>query len=118
MIYPGEVHTPTADMNVAKILFNGIISAKNARFCTIDTKIFYLNTPMARYEYMKIPLNLIPGKIIQQYEFKNIEINGHVYVDRRKGMCGLPQASRIAHDQLKQHLAKHGYKPVKHTPGL
>eukprot|EP00957_Ditylum_brightwellii_P065391 4960628-Ditylum_brightwellii.AAC.1 len=33
-------------------------------------------------------------------------------------MYGLPQAGHIAHDQLKLHLAKHGYHPVQHTPGL
>eukprot|EP00957_Ditylum_brightwellii_P113512 8654929-Ditylum_brightwellii.AAC.1 len=35
-----------------------------------------------------------------------------------KGMYGLLQAGCIAHDQLVQHLAKHGYHPVQHTPGL
>eukprot|EP00957_Ditylum_brightwellii_P098258 7486541-Ditylum_brightwellii.AAC.1 len=33
-------------------------------------------------------------------------------------MHGLPQAGHIAHDQLKQQLAKHGYKLCKLTPGL
>ena len=34
--YPGAVATPTAEMLVAKILFNSIISTKNAKFTTID----------------------------------------------------------------------------------
>ena len=34
--YPGEVATPTADMLVAKILFNRIISTKGYRFMTIN----------------------------------------------------------------------------------
>eukprot|EP00957_Ditylum_brightwellii_P055716 4221611-Ditylum_brightwellii.AAC.1 len=28
--YPGEVHTPTADMDVAKLLFNSVISTSCA----------------------------------------------------------------------------------------
>ena len=48
MDYPGEVATPTADMLVAKILFNGIISTKVARFMTIDISNFYLMKPLKR----------------------------------------------------------------------
>ena len=36
--YPGDVGTPTADMLLAKILFNSVISTKNARFMTGDIK--------------------------------------------------------------------------------
>ena len=35
-----------------------------------------------------------------------------------KGMYGLPQAGKLAHDKLKQHLAPFGYSPCRHTPGL
>ena len=34
--YPGEVAMPTADMLVAKILFNSVILTRGARFMTID----------------------------------------------------------------------------------
>ena len=34
--YPGAVATPIAEMIVAKILFNSVISTKNAKFTTID----------------------------------------------------------------------------------
>ena len=44
--YPGEVATPTADMLVAKILFNWIISKKGAKFMKIDIYNFYLMTPL------------------------------------------------------------------------
>ena len=44
--YPGEVATPTADMLVAKILFNSIISTKGVRFITIDISKIYLTTPL------------------------------------------------------------------------
>ena len=38
--YPGAVSTPTAEMIVAKILFNSIISTKNTKFMTIDISNF------------------------------------------------------------------------------
>ena len=44
--YPGEVATPTADILVAKILFNSVVSTKNARFMTMDVSNFYLMTPL------------------------------------------------------------------------
>ena len=44
--YPGEVATPTADMLVAKILFNSVVSTRNAKFVTMDISKFYLMTPL------------------------------------------------------------------------
>jgi hypothetical protein len=41
-----------------------------------------------------------------------------VLVRIEKGMYGLPQAGKIAQDQLIANLAPYGYKPVKRTPGL
>ena len=38
--YPGAVATPTAEMLVAKILFNSVISTKDAKFMTIDISNF------------------------------------------------------------------------------
>eukprot|EP00957_Ditylum_brightwellii_P037850 2862750-Ditylum_brightwellii.AAC.1 len=33
-------------------------------------------------------------------------------------MCGLPQAGKLANEQLTKHIALYGYYPVRHTPGL
>ena len=33
-------------------------------------------------------------------------------------MYGLPQAGKLAHDDLALHLAQGGYHPIKYTPGL
>ncbi len=43
--YPGKVATPTAEMLVAKMLFNSVISMKGAPFMTMDISNFYLMTP-------------------------------------------------------------------------
>ena len=48
--YPGEVATPTADMLVAKILFNSVVSTRNAKFMTMDISNFYLITPLKQPE--------------------------------------------------------------------
>ncbi len=44
--YPGEVATPTADMLVAKILFNSVVSTPGAKFMIMDISNFYLMTPL------------------------------------------------------------------------
>ena len=33
-------------------------------------------------------------------------------------MYGLKEAAILAYEQLREHLAKSGYVPMKHTPGL
>ena len=46
---------------------------------------------MKRYEYIKIPREIIPDKIFTQYDLQKYESNGHVYFEVQKGMYGLPQ---------------------------
>jgi hypothetical protein len=89
--YPGEVSTKTADLATAKILLNSVISTPGARFCAFDIKDFYLNTPMSRFEYMRIPINQIPHTIFEQYKLHELVHKDHVYVEIRKGMYRLPK---------------------------
>ena len=56
---------------------------------------------MDHYEYMQLPFDIIPQDIIDWYNFIDISHNLKVYIDILKGMYGLPQAGRIAHDRLK-----------------
>jgi hypothetical protein len=90
--YPFDVGTPTADMLLVKLLFNSVISTKNAKFMSLDIRNFYLEMPMERYEYMRMRMADIPDEIIEQYKLKEIEKDGYVYVEIRRGMYGLPQA--------------------------
>jgi hypothetical protein len=85
---------------------------------TIDIKDFYYGTPMSMYEYMALPIAIIPQEIISQYRLNDIAHNGMVYTEIRKGMPGLKQSGKIANDRLHAHLAKYGYSPVPHTPAL
>ena len=85
---------------------------------TLDVKDFYYGTAIARYEYMKLALACIPDKIINQYNLRSLSSDGWVYLEIRKCMPGLKQASRIANDRLKAHLAHFGFTPVPRTPAL
>jgi len=64
--YPDETSTSTVDTTTVKIHFNSIISTPGARHMTLDIKNFYLNTPLSRYEYMRIPVNIIPEEIMSR----------------------------------------------------
>lgn len=116
--YPGSVTSKTADLITTKLLWNSVLSTPNAKYMTMDIKNYYLNTPLDRYEYIRFPLALIPEEIIDAYNLRDIARNGVVHAEIRKGMYGLPQAGMLANKLLQKRLAKHGYKPTKHTAGL
>jgi hypothetical protein len=117
--YPGDTSTPTAKLTTAKCVINRTISTKNGRFTVVNIKDFYLNTPLEGYEYMRLPLTLIPDEIRQQYQLDDITTHdGWVYIEIRKGMYGLKQAGILANHRLTKHLATYGYYPTPRTPGL
>ena len=89
-----------------------------AKFMTIDISDFYLNTPLTRWEYVKLNLRDIPDEIISEYNLKQKEINGFVYVKVRKGMYSLPQSSLLSNKLLQQNLAPFGYRQSTLVPGL
>ncbi len=58
--YSFELTTCTADMVSSKILWNSVISTPVARFAGVDIKNMYLETPLDRFEYMKMPIAYYP----------------------------------------------------------
>ncbi len=117
--YPGDVGTPTADLLLAKIMFNSVVSTKNAKFMTLDIGNFYLNTPLKRYEYVRLKLTDIPEEIIVQYNLRAMATpDGYVYIEISKGMYGLPQAGLLAQQLLEERLNQQGYMQDKMVPGL
>jgi hypothetical protein len=116
--YPGDVSTPTANITTAKLIINSTLSTKGAKYMCGDIKNFYLGTPMARYEYMRIPIAIIPDEIIEEYNLLPLVRKEFVYVEIRRGMYGLPQAGIIANDLLTERLEPSGYYQCRHTPGL
>ena len=78
----------------------------------------YLEIPLDRYEYMKMPMRLIPDDIIEHYGLKEKALNGYAYMEICRGMYGLPQAGILANKLLRERLAHYGYFEQPHTPGL
>ena len=116
--YPDELTTRTADLTTTKILWNSVISTPDAKYMCADIKSFYLETPLDRYEYMKMKLDLIPQEFRNEYNLDAKAKNGYVFMEIQKGMYGLPQAGILANKLLKKRLAKRGYFELPHTPGL
>ena len=67
---------------------------------------------------MRLPINIIPEEIVQAYKLHQLVHNGWVYIEIRKGMCGLPQAGILASKLLMQCLNEYGYKPSLLILGL
>ena len=85
----------------------------------LDVKDFYLNTPMKRYEYMRIKITDIPDEIIEHYKLREkVTEDGYIYCEIRKGMYGLPQAGIIAQELLQKRLGEVGYHQSQVIPGL
>ena len=66
--YPGDASTPTEDHTTPKTPFNSVVSTPNSRFMCDNVEDFYLNTPIERYKYMMLPIDIIPQEIIDQYD--------------------------------------------------
>jgi hypothetical protein len=117
--YLGNAGSLTAILLTLKILINSIISTPGAKLMTMDIKDFYLNTPMARYEYMQLRIADMPEDVIEHYSLRDKATpNGYIYCEIQKGMYGLKQAGIIAQQLLEERLQKHGYCQSQTTPGL
>jgi hypothetical protein len=116
--FPGNKTTKTADLTTSELMFNSVISTPGGRFMSIDLKDFYLCSDLEEYEYVHIPLYLIPESIMDLYDLHNKLSNGHVYAEVRKEMYRLPQAGRLDNEKLRKFLEPHGYVPCHVTPGL
>ena len=85
----------------------------------MDIKNFYLNTPMARKEYLRLKISDMTKDVIEEYGLQEkATTDGYVYVAVSKGMYGLPQAGIIAQQLLEGGLGKERYFQSKFTPGL
>jgi hypothetical protein len=117
--YPGDCGTSTVDMVTVKIHLNSVLFRKGARYCTIDLKDFYLNTLMARPEFMHMKLAELPKEFTRIYKLHDlVNANRFVSIKIQKGIYGLPQAGILVQELLKKCLNKHGYRQSPITPGL
>jgi hypothetical protein len=119
--YPGDPSAPTVSMLGPKIHINSTISdAKHsARHLGLDIKNYFLGTPMAYYQYIRVPQPVIPQEVWNGSRYQiHIANHGYVYLEVRRGMYGLKEAAIIAFNQLIQKLAPSGYEPMAFTPGF
>ena len=92
IIFPGEVSTPTASLDLVKLIINSVLSRPGAKFCNFDIANVYLGTPMEHPEYVKIKLLDIPQEFIDKYNLLAYKYNGWVFFEVIKGCYGLPQS--------------------------
>jgi hypothetical protein len=90
--------TPTVDM-----VLSSYISTASSRYCTIDLKDFYLNTPMVRPEFTRMKLSGLPPNFVKIYDLTNLANNdGTTFVKIQKGVYGLPQVGILAQNLLQK----------------
>ena len=77
--FPGNIGTPTASLDLVKLIINSVLSRRNAKFACFDIKPFYLVTPMDRPEYVRIKISDIPQEFIDEYDLTNHTCNGWVF---------------------------------------
>jgi hypothetical protein len=94
------------------------LSTKDAKMMMMDINNYYLGTPLPTYEYMRLPISILPLDIIEKYRLTHLVVNGWVYLEIRKGMYSLKQAGLLANRLLQKRLKPFGYNPERHTPGL
>jgi hypothetical protein len=116
--YSGDTATSTADFTTFKILINSTLSTQEAKMMMTDIKHYYLGTPLPTYEYMRLPMTILPLDIIEKYNLTRLAVNGWVYLEIRKGMYGLKQAGLLANQLLQKRLKPFGYSPERHKPGI
>jgi hypothetical protein len=54
-------------MTTFKILIKSTLLAKNAKMMMMDIKNYYLGTPLSTYEYMRLPISILPDEIIENF---------------------------------------------------
>ena len=111
--YPGYFSTTTSDLTTMKFHVNSANSDVKLRYMCMNVKYFYLNNMMNGAEYIMIQISMIPQEFVDKFNLQEKLHNGYIYARVTKGMYGLPQAGRIAHDSLVKHLETYGYHPSR-----
>ena len=121
LTYDGNPSSPAISLLDLNIHLNSVIydARKGACYLMSDIINYYLNNPMANYQYMRIHLKDIQNEVVFEYSLLPIsDSRGYVCIKIRKGVYRLKEASSIAYKPLVRNLQPHGYAPVAHTPGL
>jgi hypothetical protein len=110
--FTGEAATPTAVITTFKTLINSTLSTEDAEMMMMmDIKKWGM--PLSRYEYLRMLLSIFPEEIIDKNNLMEKTLDGWVYIEIRKGMCGLKQAGLLANQLFKKRLAPLWYYPAR-----
>jgi hypothetical protein len=72
--YKSSPSVHMADLDTAKLHWNSVISTKAAKYMCLDIKNFYLTAKLEYFEYMRMPLDLLPIWIKSvQYETARVQ---------------------------------------------
>lgn len=120
--YTGITASYQASMTTVKILLNKTISQTDSKWMTMDVTDMYLNTrlPLDQWEYMVLDVQDVPQEIIDTYNLNDYMSPGDtkVYLEVMGALYGMKQAGYLAHLEILEHLANHGYTPCPNTPCL
>ena len=117
--YKGEFSTETGGLELIKMHWNSALSTKKAKYMTMDISNIYLNTPLDRFEYIRMKLTNFLQEIIDEYKLNDIvNSNGWIYMEIRKALYGLSQSGALAAEKLEADLKPFGYYKVPKTNGL
>ena len=101
-----------------EIMLNAAASEPESILFCVDIKNFYLGTPMPRSGFMRIKRDQIPKESWDKYNLEQFADGDSVMMEITKGIYGLPEAGKLAHERLKLHLAAHGYHQAPNTTCL
>jgi hypothetical protein len=73
--YSGDTATSTSDITTFKILINSTLSTSGAKMMMMDIKNYNVGTPLPLYEYMQLPISILPLAIIEKYDLTCLAVN-------------------------------------------
>ena len=77
--YPGEVSTPTSDLNTMKLHVNSAILYVTSRYMCMDVNYFYPNNEMDMDEYTMIQISMTSQEFAETYNITEKAHNGYIY---------------------------------------
>ena len=93
---PGNVGTPTASLDLVKLIINSVLSRLGAKFVCFNAANFYLQTPeMERKKCVRIKFDNIPDEFRRKYGLtpdSPLVNQGWVYFAVVRSAYGLPQS--------------------------
>ena len=118
IIYPGDVATPTASLDILKININSALSHHGAKFVCFDVTIFLLPHRWIDQNIRKPGLATYRLNLLKNINLQTFSHNGWVHFEIVRGYYGLPQSGKLANDLLCTRLNISGYFEAATTPGL